>query len=181
MAHIIRNNSCGYSKEIRNKPFYKQQIWNSCTITFTSRTGCHIHCKSSRVIPIVEYGGNAYPPIRDVLPILLFCLDDHDNKDGRTVLLTSTLGISRSATVAIAYYMWNKKVSLKVSSEGTQNTAIMSLGIIKGNWDRIQRGGVTRRHKQKWAQLFIIRLQYFVKRVRLEAVCFSSSHGSSHG
>lgn len=77
------------------------------------------------------YGGNAYPPIRDVLLILLFCLDDHDNKDGRTVLLTSTLGISRSATVAIAYYMWNKKVSLKVSSEGTQNTAIMSLGIIK--------------------------------------------------
>jgi len=40
-------------------------------------------------------------------------IDDHQTKDGRTVLLSSTLGISRSVTVAIAYYMWNKKVSLK--------------------------------------------------------------------
>lgn len=40
-------------------------------------------------------------------------IDDHQTKDGRTVLLSSLLGISRSVTVAIAYYMWNKKVSLK--------------------------------------------------------------------
>lgn len=50
-----------------------------------------------------------YSQLTDVVNFI----DDHDNKDGRTVLLTSTLGISRSATVAIAYYMWNKKVSLK--------------------------------------------------------------------
>ena len=48
-------------------------------------------------------------------PSNLCCFtDDHQTKDGRTVLLSSTLGISRSVTVAIAYYMWNKKVSLKV-------------------------------------------------------------------
>ena len=45
-----------------------------------------------------------------------FSVDDHQTKDGRTVLLSSSLGISRSVTVAIAYYMWNKKVSLKVIS-----------------------------------------------------------------
>ncbi|XP_020613844.1 serine/threonine/tyrosine-interacting-like protein 1, partial [Orbicella faveolata] len=33
--------------------------------------------------------------------------------DGRTVLLSSTLGISRSVAVVVAYYMWNKKVSRK--------------------------------------------------------------------
>ncbi|CAH3042069.1 unnamed protein product [Porites evermanni] len=40
-------------------------------------------------------------------------IDDHQTKDGRTLLLSSSLGISRSVIVAIAYYMWNKKVSLK--------------------------------------------------------------------
>ena len=50
------------------------------------------------------------------LPLLHCLLDDHQTKDGRTVLLSSTLGISRNVSVAIAYYMWNKKVSLKVSA-----------------------------------------------------------------
>ena len=48
--------------------------------------------------------------------VCFFFIDDHQTKDGRTVLLSSSLGISRSVTVAIAYYMWNKKVSLKVIS-----------------------------------------------------------------
>ena len=46
--------------------------------------------------------------------VCFLSLDDHQTKDGRTVLLSSSLGISRSVTVALAYYMWNKKVSLKV-------------------------------------------------------------------
>jgi len=50
-----------------------------------------------------------YSPLTDIINFI----DDHQTKDGRTVLLSSTLGISRSVTVAIAYYMWNKKVSLK--------------------------------------------------------------------
>lgn len=61
-------------------------------------------------LPVNDSGTeDIYSQLTDVVSFI----DDHDNKDGRTVLLTSTLGISRSATVAIAYYMWNKKVSLK--------------------------------------------------------------------
>lgn len=61
-------------------------------------------------LPVNDSGTeDIYSQLTDVVSFI----DDHDNKDGRTVLLTSTLGISRSATVAIAYYMWNKKISLK--------------------------------------------------------------------
>lgn len=61
-------------------------------------------------LPVDDSGKeDIYSQLTDVVNFI----DDHDNKDGRTVLLTSTLGISRSVTVAIAYYMWNKKVSLK--------------------------------------------------------------------
>ncbi|PFX20695.1 serine/threonine/tyrosine-interacting-like protein 1 [Stylophora pistillata] len=61
-------------------------------------------------LPVDDSGKeDIYSQLTDVVNFI----DDHDNKDGRTVLLTSTLGISRSVTVAIAYYIWNKKVSLK--------------------------------------------------------------------
>lgn len=66
----------------------------------------------------VQQGNNLYPgfyPNKDSLFAFIFLSDDHQTKDGRTVLLSSTLGISRSVAVAIAYYMWNKKVSLKVT------------------------------------------------------------------
>jgi len=63
-------------------------------------------------------GNNLLPgcyPNKDSLFAFIFLSDDHQTKHGRTVLLSSTLGISRSVAVAIAYYMWNKKVSLKVT------------------------------------------------------------------
>ena len=53
-------------------------------------------------------------------------VDGHQTSDGRTVLICSTLGISRSVTVAAAYFMWNKKVSLKV--KGLQSSVITFLG-----------------------------------------------------
>ncbi|KAK3752738.1 hypothetical protein QZH41_018712, partial [Actinostola sp. cb2023] len=41
-------------------------------------------------------------------------IDDHKTDDGCTVLVFSSLGISRCITVAIAYIMWHKKISLKM-------------------------------------------------------------------
>lgn len=44
----------------------------------------------------------------------LYVTDDHKTDDGQGVLIYSTLGISRCITIAIAYIMWHKKISLKV-------------------------------------------------------------------
>lgn len=56
-------------------------------------------------------------------------IDDHRTKDGRSVLVFSSLGISRCVAVAISYLMWIKKQSLKDSynhmkqcNEGMQPT-----------------------------------------------------------
>jgi hypothetical protein len=40
--------------------------------------------------------------------------DDHKTDDGQSVLIFSTLGISRSVTIAVAYIMWHKKIAFKV-------------------------------------------------------------------
>ena len=44
----------------------------------------------------------------------LSLLDSHDTRDGKSVLIFSNLGISRSITVAIAYMMQSKKLPLQV-------------------------------------------------------------------
>ncbi|KAL9980750.1 hypothetical protein ACROYT_G009387 [Oculina patagonica] len=66
--------------------------------------------KQILTVPIDDNGEeDLYSHLSDIIHFI----DDHQTNDGRTVLLSSTLGISRSVAVAIAYYMWNKKVSLK--------------------------------------------------------------------
>ncbi|XP_068747590.1 serine/threonine/tyrosine-interacting-like protein 1 isoform X2 [Montipora capricornis] len=64
------------------------------------------------IVPIEDNGDeDLYSHLTDIVGFI----DDHQTQDGCTVLLSSILGISRSVTVAIAYYMWSKKLSLKDS------------------------------------------------------------------
>lgn len=66
--------------------------------------------KQVLTVPVEDNGDeDIYSRLTDIINFI----DEHQTRDGRTVLLSSTLGISRSVTAAIAYYMWNKKVSLK--------------------------------------------------------------------
>ncbi|XP_068679715.1 serine/threonine/tyrosine-interacting-like protein 1 [Montipora foliosa] len=64
------------------------------------------------IVPIEDNGDeDLYSHLTDIVGFI----DNHQTQDDRTVLLSSILGISRSVTVAIAYYMWSKKLSLKDS------------------------------------------------------------------